>query len=177
MSRGAGLLPETVAVKFFKQPDCFVAGSTASVGTLVPAAGGYRVSGRWPFVSGVHAARRFMGLCQIDGASEDPREHLVCAYMPIEAVRVEDSWHVSGLRGTGSCDIVVEDAFVPEEHVHRFLEPEPRMPGLLYRMPTISLFPFSVALVPLGIARAAIADFFGLAGRTRGGTAQPLRER
>lgn len=177
LSRGAGLLPESVAREWWSQPDCFVAGSTASVGSLTPVEGGYRVSGRWPFTSGVQAARRVMGLCRLEGGSEDPRENLFCVYMPAEAIRSTDNWHVSGLRGTGSCDFEAGDLFVPEDQIHRFLEPQPTQPGLLYQAPTISLFSFSVGLVPLGIARAAVQSFVGLAGRTRGGTTQPLRER
>ena len=118
-----------------------------------------------------------MGVCALKGASEDPRESLVCAYFSAEDVRIVDNWHVSGLRGTGSCDFEVDDLLVPADQVHRFLEPAPTEPGPLYRMPMLSLFPFSVALVPLGIARAAIEAFVTIAGRTRGGTSLPLRER
>jgi alkylation response protein AidB-like acyl-CoA dehydrogenase len=118
-----------------------------------------------------------MGLAKLEGAGDDPRQNLICVYLPAEAVRIIDNWHVSGLRGTGSCDFTVEDVFVPADHVHGFLEAAPTQSGLLYRLPVASIFPFSVALVPLGIARGAIADFLSIATRTRGGTSVPLRER
>lgn len=177
MSRMAGLLPPAVAEDWFGRPDCFIACSTGGLGTARRAEGGYRVSGRWPFSSGVQAARRVMGLAMIEGAGEDAPVDPICVYAPIEAVQIIDNWHVSGLRGTGSCDFVLDDVFVPEAHAHAFLGTAPTQPGALYRLPVISAFTLSVSLVPLGIARGALADFVALAGRTRGGTSQPLRER
>lgn len=177
MSRMAGLLPPEVARAWFGDPDCLMACSTGAVGTARPVDGGYRVSGRWPFASGVQAARRVMGLARIEGAGDDPRDHLVGVYVPADAVRILDTWHVSGLRGTGSCDFVLEDVVVPRAHALRHLDPAPTQPGLLYRLPVASAFSLSVSLVPLGIARGALSDLVALAGRTRGGTSQPLRER
>lgn len=177
MSRMGGFLPPAVAQEWFGDPDCFIACSTGAVGTARQVEGGYRVSGRWPFSSGVQSARRVMGLAKLEGAGEDPRDNLICVYVPAGAVEIIDKWHVSGLRGTGSCDFLLEDVFVPGQHAHSFLEAAPAQPGLLYRLPVVSAFVLSVSLVPLGITRGALADFVAVAGRTRGGTSQPLRER
>jgi alkylation response protein AidB-like acyl-CoA dehydrogenase len=82
------------------------------------------------------------------------------------------------LRGSGSCDFEVREAFVPTEHVHEFFAPPPRQPGALYRLPNICAFPWSIAGVPLGIARAAIDCFAGIAmKKTRAGSSSPLAER
>jgi alkylation response protein AidB-like acyl-CoA dehydrogenase len=71
---------------------------------------------------------------------------------------------VSGLRGTGSSDFEVRDGFVPAKRVHTFLGYEPTEPGLLYRMPPLSVFAWTVSVVPLGIAQGAIDGFVSLAG-------------
>lgn len=177
MSRMGGFLPPEVAREWFSDPDCFIACSTGAVGTARPVEGGYLVSGRWPFASGVQSARHVMGLAKLEGAGDDPLKNLLGIYVPAEAVQVIDNWHVSGLRGTGSCDFMLEDVFVPREHALNHLDAAPTHTGLLYRLPVASAFSLSVSLVPLGIARGAMSDFVVLAGRTRGGTSQPLRER
>ena len=89
-----------------------------------------------------------------------------------------DNWHVSGLRGTGSCDFEARDVFVPAAHAHPFLGRQPTQPGLLYRMPPVSVFAWSICGVPLGIATGAIASFAELACRKgRLGTPGLLRDR
>jgi alkylation response protein AidB-like acyl-CoA dehydrogenase len=93
-------------------------------------------------------------------------------------VALLDTWHVSGLRGTGSCDFTTQDVFVPIEHSHSFLDGKPSQPGLLYRMPPLSVFAWTVSVVPLGIARGAIDAFAELASRkSRAGATGLLRDR
>jgi len=91
---------------------------------------------------------------------------------------VIDNWRVSGLRGSGSCDYTLNDVFVPTEHTHDMLDPPATQPGTVYRWPAGLAFSTTVAVVPLGIARAALDTFTGsLAARTRRGTAAALRDR
>jgi alkylation response protein AidB-like acyl-CoA dehydrogenase len=93
-------------------------------------------------------------------------------------VTIHDTWQVSGLRGTGSCDFEVADTFVPFDHTHLFTDLQPTHPGLLYRMPGVSVFAWTVSVVPLGIARGAINAFVELAVRkARPGTTGFLRDR
>jgi len=99
MSRIGGYPPETVVRAWFADPYVFVASATGAAGTAVRTEGGYRVSGRWPFGSGAHHATRFMGLAKVKGTEEPP----FCCYFANRDVMVHDNWHVSGLRGTGSC--------------------------------------------------------------------------
>jgi hypothetical protein len=66
---------------------------------------------------------------------------------------------ISGLRGTGSSDFEVKNAFVPAEHTHSFLAPEPSQPGIIYQIPGLTIFPWSIAGTPLGIASGVIAAF------------------
>jgi alkylation response protein AidB-like acyl-CoA dehydrogenase len=101
---------------------------------------------------------------------------MCCA--PISAVRVIDNWHVSGLRGTGSCDWMLEDVFVPADFAFPFPVHRPTQTGVVYRMPALSSFAWSVSVVPLAVARAALDSFAELArDKVRVGTTQPLRER
>lgn len=163
MSRLGGYLGEAVARNWFADPHAFVASATGAIGNATSVAGGYCVSGRWPFGSGSHHATRFMVLASVK--PEDPATPLLCCYLDRSDVTIIDNWHVSGLRGTGSCDFEARDIFVPFAHVHPFYSMQPTQPGLLYRMPPSSVFAWSICGVPLGIAAGAIASFAELARR------------
>ena len=177
MSRVAGYVPEPVARDWFSDQRAFIASATGAVGSAQKVDGGYRVTGRWPFGSGSHHATRFMGLAS-NRDSEGRDEPPLCCYFERREVVIHDTWRVSGLRGTGSCDFEVRDLFVPDQHTHAFIGPKPTQPGILYRVPTLSIFPWTVSVVPLGIARGAMNAFAGLAvGKTRLGTSTALRDR
>lgn len=177
MSRAGGYLAEHTARKWFADPKTFIASSTAAVGKAVPEADGFRVSGKWFFASGAHHATWFMGLCapvNQDG-TDGP---IFCCYLPREEVVIHDTWHVSGLRGTGSCEFEAADVLVPLEHMHALVTPTATQPGIVYQMPGISVFGWTVAVVPLGIARGAINTFKDMATRkTRAGTVSVMCER
>ena len=176
MSRAAGYLPEAVARPWFARADALVVATNGAVGEAVPVDGGYRVSGRWPFASGVHYASIVAPACQVaDGRGQGP---ILLCYVPAEQAEILDNWRVSGLRASGSCDYTLSDVFVPIEHTHDMVQPPATQPGLLYRLPARSAFATTVAVVPLGIARAALDTFEGeLAARTRAGTTVALRDR
>ena len=153
-----------------------LAGVFAPTGRAVPEAGGYRVSGRWAYGSGCeNAAWRAGGCLVFEG--ERPRTlpgggvEIRTCFFPAEDVRVEDTWEVSGLRGTGSHDLVVEDVFVPAERSCCVLADAPRHDGALYRFPLFGLLSTGVAAVGLGIARAALDAVMEMARtkRSRGG--------
>lgn len=177
MSRVAGYVSEAVAREWFRDPRGFIVSATGAVGMALKVDGGYRVTGRWPFGSGTYHATHFMGLASAkgpDGRDEPP----LCCYFQRRDVVIHDVWRVSGLRGTGSCDFEVRDIFVPEQSTHTFIGPKPTQPGVLYRLPTTSIFPWAASVVPLGIARGAMDAFAELAvGRMRSGTSAPLRDR
>ena len=173
MSRAGGYVPKAVAGEWFASPRTFVASATGSVGTAKSVRGGYRVTGRWPFGSGAHHASLFMVL-----AAEEREGLRLCCYVGRNDVTILDNWHVSGLRGTGSCDFELREVFVPAAHVHPFLDLKPSDPGLVYRIPPVSTFASSISAVPLGITRGAIQAFVELAGRGSSfGTAALLRDR
>ena len=95
--------------------DVLIASTYMPTGRATPVAGGFRFSGRWKFSSGCeHADWIFLGGLVGDPAAGDYRTFL----LPRADYRIADTWHVLGLKGTGSHDIEVEDAFVPDYRVH-----------------------------------------------------------
>jgi alkylation response protein AidB-like acyl-CoA dehydrogenase len=172
MSRVGGYVSKAVARNWFSDARTFVAAATGAVGSATRVADGYRVTGRWPFGSGAHHASLFMVL-----AAEAPEAPRLCCYVARRDVRILDNWHVSGLRGTGSCDFELDDVFVPSAHVHPFLDLTPNDPGVVYRMPPVSVFAWTISTVPLGIARGAISAFIELASRRSIGGNGLLRDR
>ena len=176
MSRVGGYLPAAIVRDWFATPRTFVVSATGAVGSAERVDGGYRVTGRWPFGSGAPHGTHFMALATV-GSDPAPDQPRLCVYFDAEQVTRHDTWHVSGLRGTGSSDFEVRDAFVPAERVHTFLGHTPTEPGLLYRMPPLSVFAWTVSVVPLGIAQGAIDAFVSLAeNKTRLGAAGVLRD-
>jgi indole-3-acetate monooxygenase len=171
MSRVGGYLPESIAGEWFDDPLAFIVSATGAIGSAQPVAGGYRVTGRWPFGSGASHASRFMGLAAVRDSS-DKSQPPVCCYFAREQVTIHDTWHVSGLRGTGSSDFEVKDAFVPADHTHDFIAPSPTQPGIIYRIPGLSIFPWSITGTSLGIAGGAMAAFMkqAMQGKPRPGT-------
>jgi alkylation response protein AidB-like acyl-CoA dehydrogenase len=163
----AGYMAEAGAREVFADPTLPVAGIAAPAGAAVRVDGGVRVSGRWPFASGIDSARWVWAGClvMVDGKprqTENGPEILhVC--MPVESLTLHDTWHVSGLCGTGSKDFSAAEVFVPERHTFALLDPRRHRPEPLYQMPPLGLFIYQLACVGLGIARAALDEFVGLA--------------
>jgi alkylation response protein AidB-like acyl-CoA dehydrogenase len=178
MSRAAGYLPQGVADEWFADPYAFIVAATGAVGQALPVSGGYRVTGRWPFGSGCNHATRFMALAVIkDGDTINPSPF--CFYFSPQDVTVHDTWHVSGLRGTGSHDFEVRDAFVPADHTHDLMTPTATQPGVIYRIPGLSIFPWSITGASLGIASGILAAFINQAthSKPRPGSSSNLADR
>jgi alkylation response protein AidB-like acyl-CoA dehydrogenase len=158
-------------------PAAKVAGSLNPTGRAVPADGGYVVSGRWTFGSGVSHASWVLGNClTASGGGLSPRPMI--ALFPRDQCTVHDTWRVGGLAGTGSHDYSVDDLFVPTSHTFPSFTAPPRHPGALYTAPFITLFAATVAAPALGMARGAIDAALALAARkTPTGSSTLLRER
>ena len=165
MSRVAGYLPKSVAREWFADPNAFITSATGAVGSADPVAGGYRVTGRWPF-GGDQACHQFMGLAAVRDNSGNSQPPICCYFWP-ECVTVHDTWHVSGLRGTGSSDFEVNDIRAGREHTHGLAAPMPSQPGIVYRIPGLTIFPWSISGAPLGIASGVIAEFIKSATRKK----------
>ena len=174
MARVGAFLPEESAREIFEDPLAFVVSSTGAVGRAVRVPGGYAVTGRWPFGSGSPHGSWFSPICAVEEHDQATGE-MIFVLVPRKDVLLHDNWQVSGLCATGSVDFELKDVFVPERFAHAF-QPQPTQPGTLYRLPTRSIFSWTVATVPLGIAAGAIDDFVAVASSPRGGGA-PLAER
>ena len=176
MGRAGAYLPADSARAIFDDPLAFVVSSTAALGRAVRVRGGYTVTGRWPFGSGSPHGTWFSPVCVVHEGDQATGE-IIFVYVPRQDVVLHDNWKVSGLCATGSVDFEFHEAFVPDRFAHAF-QPEPTHPGTLYRLPTRSIFPWTVATVPLGIAAGAIDDFVSIAGSPgRTGDSAPLAER
>ena len=146
-------------------PDVIGAGVFRPAGTATPVDGGYRVSGRWSFASGCEHASWIYGNCIETGRlthGDEPPPMRTVVFSPGE-VTIEDTWDVSGLRGTGSHHFRVDDVFVP---VERTLDPMGDPPGLdepVIRAPLLSVLSLAMTSIALGTARAALDDVVALA--------------
>ena len=180
----AAYLREDVAREIFcGRPPGVVAGSVNASGTARAVPGGYRVSGRWPFASGIDHSAWAYGNCVVQDGDR-PRTgpagapEMRFAFFPVEACQVHDTWHVSGLKGTGSHDFTVTDVFVPEERSFPAFTAPPFQPGALYACPFVTYFAASIAGPPLGMARGAIDALVELASaKVPTGSQNLLRER
>jgi 3-hydroxy-9,10-secoandrosta-1,3,5(10)-triene-9,17-dione monooxygenase len=127
--------------------------------SLTAVAGGYRLSGQWDFTSGCDAATWVLVLGAVPAG-------VLTFLVPRSDWVIHDTWFASGLRGTGSNDIVIHDAFVPE---HRALPvtdlQEARTPGRMvhdmahYRIPLFSAFSYGLAAPMVGMAQGAVETF------------------
>ena len=160
-SRIAGYLQPEIARRIFGGGRTVVAGTINPTGKAFAVDGGHRVTGRWAYGSGILHSTWTLGNCIVHdrdgprrGSSGAPEIRLVI--FPTSAVEVIDTWHVSGLRGTGSHDYRVADLFVRDDHSIPCFDATPLQPGTLYAVPMITVLSVAIAAVPLGIARAAI---------------------
>jgi len=162
------LLPKDLYDDVYRHgPDVAVAGSAFLSGTAEATAGGWKVTGRWPFASGCLHADWILGLCvmQEDGkpiAGAVEGTPLTKAFvLPASEWDIEDSWHVIGLQGTGSRHVTLQDTFVPAGNFFDLRGPA-CLSGPLYNgIP--QLIPLLHAANNLGMAEAAMKEVVALA--------------
>jgi len=167
------LFPEQAQVDVWRDDArALISSSYAPTGKVVRTDGGFRVSGRWSFSSGCdHCRWVFLGgLVPTENEGKPPE--LLTFLVPRADYVIDDTWHVAGLKGTGSKDIVVEDAFVPEHRTHRLIDGYKRKsPGNavntapLYRLPFGQVFVRSVSTSAIGIAQGALDAYRAAAAR------------
>lgn len=177
---GGSLMDPAMAGRLFAEhPGLVMCGALNPQGRARPVEGGWLVSGRWPFASGCHHATFFWGQCIVErseagstvegdvpegGATSrtlDGRRpvRLIEVVVPRDQYEILDTWHVNGLRGTGSHDVEVRDLFVPDGMVTEVGGRTPRHDGPLYRLPPFSRLAYNKVGVATGIARAALDEF------------------
>lgn len=156
-----GLLDPRVAEDLWgENPEARYSSSYAPTGRVEMIDGGYRLSGRWAFSSGCdHCQWAMLGASGAErGGAPDPISLLV----PRSDYEIVDTWHVAGLKGTGSKDIVVADAFVPGHRVHHladsYVMSDPGREAFTarcYQYPFGLVFGQCLTAVTMGIALAA----------------------
>ncbi|GAB2680722.1 3-hydroxy-9,10-secoandrosta-1,3,5(10)-triene-9,17-dione monooxygenase oxygenase subunit [Nocardia goodfellowii] len=143
--------------------DTLISSSYAPTGKLTPVEGGYEVSGRWSFSSGcAHAEWVFLGALAPDD-NGNPSTYLTIL-VPRADYEIDDVWHVVGLSGTGSNDIVIDKAFVPHHRAYSAQEQsqlrgpgQAANPAPLYRIPFAAVFSNTIVAPIIGAAEGAYA--------------------
>lgn len=144
------------------------AGCYMPTGEAISERGGYRIAGRWAFASGIRHAAWVSGTARVvrDGAPANERRAFVVRTTDVEIL---DTWHVAGLRGTGSCDFAAADLFVPESFTWDMERATPRRGGPLYRLGLPGFVANEHAAFALGVARRALGTVTAMAAsRARG---------
>ncbi len=157
-----------------------ISSSYAPVGQVTPVEGGFRLTGRWSFSSGCeHCDWVFLGaVVPTEDAPWDMLNYRTFL-LPRSDYQIVDNWEVVGLKGTGSHDIVVNDAFVPEHRTHRMIEDEGGMKFMhkppLYRLPFMQVFARAVSAPSLGALEGALERYIEIA-KVRLAGATPMRD-
>jgi alkylation response protein AidB-like acyl-CoA dehydrogenase len=167
---------------WIETPRAVVANTPAPTATAVVVPGGYRVTGRQGFSTGCRHAAWVAAHAQVvdDGQPRrlpDGNPDVRYLFVPVAEAQLLDTWHVRGMRGTGTHHFAVNDVFVPGWRTVLSVTPPLLESGPLYKIPRTLLFASGDAAAALGTARACLDTFLELAGaKTPRAMAAPLRE-
>ena len=160
-----GCLPDAVQDEVFATPDALVSGTLAPTGKLESRNGGFVLNGGWHFHSGALHSQWSM-LAAMSITPEGGPAPMV-ALVPTAALENLDDWDTSGLKGTGSVSSLAHDIFVPAKHVFSVISllqgqsaSELNAGAEIYRTPMIPTIGAAASGTPLGLAKAALANFF-----------------
>ena len=167
-----GWLTTKAALQMVGSPPRFRgAGSLRPEGEAVCEDGGYRVTGRWDFGSGIDHANWLICTCRVvnaDGPVLRPNgvQDTRTLFVPKDCAAVHDVWNVLGMRGTGSNDFTLENVFVPVEQTFS-VDDEPYETGPLFnrRLVIVNIWSTNAANA-LGIARTAMDAFIEMASQS-----------
>jgi alkylation response protein AidB-like acyl-CoA dehydrogenase len=157
----ASFLPEASAREIYGDPSSITGGVFApngkGVATTKDGVDGFAVTGRWAWGSGTQHCRWVLG-----GALCDDGTFRLC-WFPQSEVTFHDTWHTSGMRGSGSLDYSVDDVFVPAERTIQPGVTRPVVAAPLSVFPNFTLLAAGVSAVGLGVARRALDELVELA--------------
>jgi alkylation response protein AidB-like acyl-CoA dehydrogenase len=181
----SAFLDQDVGRAMYSDISVATAVTATPTGQATPVPGGYRVSGRFPFASGCqHSEWVWLGCAVVEDGiaavdSKGVPETRQC-FVKLSQCEILDTWYTTGLRGTGSNDLLVDGLFVKAEHTFSFQDPSlVKRPGPLYAFPL--MFAAKASAPALGVARHAIDAFIEAAARksarryTVGDSLEPLR--
>ncbi len=173
---GAAYIPQGAATEIFGADDVITGGVFAPMGKAEDKGDHYILSGRWQWGSGSANCSWLGGGAMIfkDGELQKFGNGAPChrmLFFPAKDAEFIDSWHVSGMKGTGSGDFSVADLKVPKDRSVSFVADIPRDSGALYKFPLFGLLALGVCSVALGNARAALEEIRTIAiyKKTAGG--------
>ena len=164
----AARMPRETARAIWDTPRSVVANTPQASARAVVVPGGYRVTGRQGFSTGcrhaawlaAHAQVIDNGRVRLDGTEPETRY----LFVPRAEAEILDTWHVRGMRGTGTHHFAVNDVFVPAERTVLSATAPLLEAGPLYKVPRTLLFASGDASVALSMARSCLAAFIDLAG-------------
>ena len=165
-------LPDAGAEEIYGQgPNILIAAQFGRPMSAEPAEGGYTIAGRAPFVSNCQDASWIATTAIVmDGGqpltNEAGQPSVLMVYLPAARCQVVDTWHVLGMRGTGSHDVEVKDVFVPTARTFP-LGPDftlgSHYQAPLYRFPLVGIVASNLSPLLLAVARQAIDEVVTLA--------------
>lgn len=157
-----------------------IAGQGSPRGIAEVVDGGYRLSGRWNYGSGVrHATHIYSGavvhkdgepVLEVDGSPK-----LLLTVVPREQVTFGENWDVLGLKGTGSIDYSIDDVFVSESYTHPARTRVPLRGGKLYTLGVMGMGCLLHGAWAVGVARRAF-DELGVYARSAAGAAKTTKD-
>ena len=145
------------------EPDAFVCDSFAPVGQVERVAGGYVLTGRWRFASGIEWSS-WIGVGGISVPPDGERPEYMLFFLPKKDLTIHDDWHTLGLRGTASRAVAVERAFVPEHRAFPLQRPVVERgavvkDGPLWRMPFMTMQGLAILTPSVGVAQRMVEEF------------------
>ena len=179
----AAYLSTSVAQEIFGQPKTIVGGVYAPMGRAVEDGNGYILNGKWQWASGSNNCAWLMGGAVIVAEGQPRRlpngaPDARMLLFPASAAQLIDTWHVSGLCGTGSGEMQVTDLRVPKARSLSLVTDKPVAQGPLYAFPVFGLLALGIAAVLLGNAQSAVEELVELAGGKKPqGSSRVLAER
>lgn len=178
----AYMAPET-AKEIYNDPMIITGGVFAPMGKAIVEGDDYIVSGRWQWGSGSANCTWLCGGSMVieDGELRtlpNGRPDARMMVFPAADAELLDTWHVMGLKGTGSGDIAVENLRVPKGRSVSLVADKPVIDGALYKFPAFGLLSLGVAATAMGNAKGALQAFIDLASAKKSqGSKKTLGER
>ncbi len=158
-------LGETAVEELFGSGNCpVIAGQGTAPGLARSVEGGHLLTGKWSFASGLKHGDHIHTL----GIVEETGEPRIFVLPVDKAELLPDSWDVMGLRGTGSIDYTITDAFVPEDYSHFAFTREPLHGGSLYRLGIIGLAVVCHSGWAMGVGRRLLDELSKLVRSKQG---------
>lgn len=179
----AAYMTPDAAKEVYSDPMTITGGVFAPMGKATVDGDDYIVSGRWQWGSGSANCTWLCGGCMVYEGGElrllpSGRPDTRMMVFPAADAELIDTWHVMGLKGTGSGDIAVENIRVPKGRSVSLVADRPQIEGALYKFPAFGLLALGVAATALGNARGTLNAFAELAGAKKNqGSAKTLSER